>query len=98
MQEAERSNAKAQNRLDILRERLEYVGHILGEELDTLLEENCGVIVKKLNEDARQLMMDAIKYVEDADLKTNEVCLNFGRWFKKIGNKNDEHKLNQKKQ
>lgn len=42
-------------------------------------------------------MMDAIKYVEDADLKTNELCLNMGRWFSKIGKKNDEHKVNQKK-
>lgn len=38
--------------------------------------------------------MDAIKYVEDADLKTNELLLNMGKWFAKIGNKNDEHKIN----
>lgn len=41
--------------------------------------------------------MDAIKYVEENDLKTNELCLNFGKFFAKIGKKNDEHKINQKK-
>ncbi|KRX00539.1 hypothetical protein PPERSA_04560 [Pseudocohnilembus persalinus] len=97
MKESERSNMHCMERYGNLEDRLKYIGFLEEEELQQLLREKCYVIVEKLLEDSKEQMKKAINYVEDADLRTNELLLNIGRWFSKIGKQNDLHKQNYQK-
>ena len=97
MRESEENYANMGARTQTLRDRLDYIGNLSSPELDALLQEKCHSIVQKLNADARELMSNAIKYVEDSDLRQNELCLNLGKFYSKIGEVNDEYKQNHKK-
>ncbi|KAL4438837.1 hypothetical protein ABPG74_016557 [Tetrahymena malaccensis] len=97
IKESEEAKQHSLDRINKLHDRLEYVGHLNAQDLNSLIELECVSISNKYYEDSRDLLTKAIKFVEESDFKQNELVSNIGKFFKNIGEKNDENKKNYNK-
>lgn len=67
-----------------------------GDTFDLILENVCKPVADKRKEEAKALIGNSLKYLEDFDDKMNEVSKNIGEFFKDLGTKFDENRKGHK--
>lgn len=92
LKEHENSQEKARNLLRNLSNRLELVRADTETAITELLSQECEPFIRKLDENGKKLLSDAIKFVEDSDSRSNDIISNVCRVLLRIGSKFDENK------
>ena len=86
-------NSKAEAKLAKLRKRLQQLNAELDTPLEEVIDRDCASIVRRLYDFNKNLLTEAIKYVENNDLKIGEILNNIGNFCVKFATKLDEYKV-----
>ncbi|CAK83011.1 unnamed protein product (macronuclear) [Paramecium tetraurelia] len=92
LEETKKTHAHCMQRYELIKSQLLYARAKSEEELNQLLDEQFLPQVNGLNQSARDLMKQAINYYERIDQQQTDIITNFGQFYMKIAQKNDEYK------
>jgi len=63
-----------------------------GVTFDSIMEEQAAPVVEKRKQEAKTLITNAVKYMEDFDYRMNEICQNLVAWLRDLARRMDEQR------
>lgn len=63
-----------------------------GQTFDSLIEDKAKPTVDRRKEEAKVLILNSVKYMEDFDFRMNEICQNIVNFFRDLATKVDANK------
>ena len=91
-EEHQSANEFAKKRLKKAKRKVLHYGAKPGEELKEIVRQECKVYVQKLYEDNTEQSKQVISFFEDTDLRSNEVLMNVGKFYNRVGGLCDQQK------
>ncbi|CAG9311274.1 unnamed protein product [Blepharisma stoltei] len=89
-------DSEADDLLEITKNKLEfYAAKISYESLDKLVDTECQVLVDARKNESKKLLTKSIKYLEDTDVRANDICNVLGNFWKGMAVIYDEQRKKQ---